>query len=214
VPESNEVTRLFLLGAHTVAAGIADPAVAAAWEQPSVLEEQTVGGLAGHLARGGVWVVGDYLDAGVPDGPVTFESAGDYFATLVSLASPESNRAIRERAAAVASAGHADLSQTLALRLDELSQRLTGLSGDHLLSVIGGSVMRLSDYLTTRIIEQTVHLDDLARSIDRQPWELPRESEALTISVGAQVGHRRRGTSAMVRALYRQGFADAALPVM
>ena len=62
------IRRQFLDGAQVVVDAIASPAVAAAWDTPSVLAEQTVGGLAGHLARGAVWVVGDYLDQPEPDG--------------------------------------------------------------------------------------------------------------------------------------------------
>jgi Mycothiol maleylpyruvate isomerase N-terminal domain len=214
MPDPDDVTRLFLLGARAVATALADPAVAAAWDQPSVLEEQSVGSLAGHLARGGVWVVGDYLDGGVPEAPVTFESAGEYYATLVGLATPAAEQAIRQRAAAVAAGGPAEVLSTLAARLDEVSSRLESLDAAQLIAVVGGSVMRLADYLTTRIVEQTVHLDDLARSLDRPPWPLPPENEALTIAVGAQVGHRLSGAPAMMRALYRQGFTDGVLPVM
>ena len=41
--------------------GVRIPCTQAVWEAlvPAVLEEQTVGGLAGHLARGGVWVVAE-----------------------------------------------------------------------------------------------------------------------------------------------------------
>ena len=61
---------------------IADDAVARAWDEPSVLEEQTVGGIAGHLARGGVWVVGDYLDADDPRRAARRVGRGQYFAQI------------------------------------------------------------------------------------------------------------------------------------
>jgi len=214
VPESVEVASLFLAGARVVATAIADPSVAGAWDQPSVLEEQLVSGLAGHLARGGVWAVADYLDGGTPAGPVNFQSAGHYFARMVSAASADSNRAIRERGAAVASVGQEELVRTLNERLDALEPRLLALEPDQLITVIGGTVMRLGDYLTTRIVEQTVHLDDLARSVGRDPWPLPSGAEGLTIAVGVEIARRRSGATAVVRALYRQGFADASLPVL
>lgn len=193
---------------------IADPTVAAAWDLPSVLEGQNVSGLAGHLARGGVWVVADYLDAGTPPGPVDFDSAGEYFARFVSDASPDDARAIRDRGAAVAAVGRDELLFTLAERLNALGPRLASLESDHLIAVAGGKVMRLEDYLTTRIVEQTVHLDDLARSLDRDPWPLPANSAALTIAVGVEIARRRSGATAVIRTLYRHGLAGSTLPVL
>ena len=77
------IRRQFLDGAQVVVDAIASPAVAAAWDVPSVLAEQTVGGLAGHLARGAVWVVGDYLDQPEPAAAM-FDSAEDYFAAFTA----------------------------------------------------------------------------------------------------------------------------------
>ena len=75
---SDNVFELYLTVADVVVEAVAAPEVGAAWDKPSVLEDQTIGGLAGHLARGGVWLVGEYLDAGVPNGPITRESAGGF----------------------------------------------------------------------------------------------------------------------------------------
>ncbi|MCU1493679.1 MAG: hypothetical protein JWO62_1443 [Acidimicrobiaceae bacterium] len=69
--------------------------------------------------------------------------------------------------------------------------------------------MRLDDYLATRIAEQSVHLEDLARSVNRDPWPLSPEAAALTISIGTDIARRRSGSSALIRALYRHG-----LPIM
>ena len=56
---------IFLETATVVYEAIADEAVVVAWDRPSVLEEQQVSNLCGHLARG-TWVVGEYLAAGPP----------------------------------------------------------------------------------------------------------------------------------------------------
>lgn len=93
---TNSVT-LFLGGARTVAEAVSDPRVGQAWDQPSVFEEQTVGGLAGHLARGGVWVVADYLHANTPQGPADFDSPAEYCASFADAAQPEDHRAVRDR---------------------------------------------------------------------------------------------------------------------
>lgn len=130
VAQPADVVEIFLERGQVVACALADPAVAAAWDRPSVLEDQRVSGLAGHLARGGVWVVADYLGAARPEGPVTFASAGEYFTTLRG-----DRRAICDRGADVAAAGHVELRRVLAARLDALATRLRSLSGDHLLAV-------------------------------------------------------------------------------
>jgi Mycothiol maleylpyruvate isomerase N-terminal domain len=205
---------LFLEGAEAVVRALDDASVAAAWDRSSVLEDQQVSGLAGHLARGAVWVVGDYLDAGPPDGPADFDTAAEYFAAMVSAASEEDNRAIRQRGADVGAVGRDELLHTVRRRLDALRPRLRALAPNQLLAVAGGNVMRLDEYLTTRIVEQVVHLDDLARSVERDPWPLPDAAHDLAIAVGVDVGRRRSGDTAMIRALYRRGFADACLPVL
>ncbi len=87
MPEPVDVVGLFLDGGHVVAEAIADPAVAAAWDRPSVLEDQLVSGLAGHVARG-VWAVGEYLESGPAQGPVAFGSAGEYFTAFVRTLQP------------------------------------------------------------------------------------------------------------------------------
>src|SRR5688572_19055940 len=94
----------FLAGARTVLAALSDPAVAAAWDRPSVLADQTVGSLAGHLARGGVWVVGEYLDLDPPS-TATFATTAGYCAQVSGLAATY-HQAIRDRGAALAAEGH------------------------------------------------------------------------------------------------------------
>jgi hypothetical protein len=208
--------KLFLAGARTVAAAIEDPVVMAAWDTPSVLEEQLVSGLAGHLARGSVWVVADYVSAGIPSAPVDFGSAASYFAAVSSVAGPSEHQAVRERGAAVASVGAEQLATTLRDRIAELETILSGAHAGQLISVIGGRVMYLSDYLATRIVEQAVHLDDLARSVGVEPsfWSLPPGHVALVIEVGIETAILRAGEVPVLRALYRDGFAEAALPVL
>jgi len=214
VPDPVDPIALFLAGARVVADAVAGPDVGLAWDRPSVLAEQTVGGLAGHLARGAVWVTGDYAAGDEPPGPVRFDSAGAYFATLADMATEESNRAIRDRGASVAAGGQAAVVAELEERLAALARLLPALGTDRRIAVVGGAVMRLGDYLGTRIVEQTVHLDDLARSLGRGPWPIPGAALDLTLAVAVDIGTARHGGPAMVRALFRDGFAGDALPVL
>ena len=209
-----DVIELFLEGAGVVAAAVGSAVVADAWDLPSVLEDQRVGGLAGHLARGGVWVVADYLDEGVPGATVDFSSAGEYFHSLLAAVSPEDHQAIRRRGAEVAAAGQGELCRALRQRLEALGPRLRSLEASHLIAVTGRKVMRLDDYLTTRIVEQVVHLDDLARSVDHDPWPMPAGATDLAIAVGIDIARRRSGSTAVIRALYRRGWSASLFPVL
>jgi hypothetical protein len=209
----SNIVPVFLEGARAVSEAIADGAVAEAWDQPSVLEDQAVSGLVGHLARGGVWVVGDYLTDDEPPGPVDFQSAAEYFDGVVSVASAEVNRGSRQRGAAIASVGHAELVRQLAHRLESLGPTIEA-DPDRLVAVIGGAVMRLRDYLATRVVEQAVHLGDLARSINHSPWPYPEEGQNLAIEIAIDMARHRHGSSALLRALYRSGQAAHVFPVL
>lgn len=207
------IRQQFLAGAEVVLTAVSDPRVADAWGRDSILAGQTIGSLASHLARGAVWVVGDYLDGEPPETPVDFESPAQYFAELLEGLTDADHAAIRARGAAIAESGPRAVCEELGTRLGDLRKRLALEPPARLVAVIGGNVMRLDDYLTTRIIEQLVHLDDLARSLDIEPWPNAPGAEATVIACGAEIGRLRRGGAAMLRALYR-GEAEPTLPVM
>lgn len=202
----------FLQGADVVLAAVSDERVAAAWDDACILAGQTIGSLAGHLARGGVWVVGDYLDAEPPTGSVDYETAAAYFAAVGAGLTEDDHAAIRERGATVASRGHAAIVEDLTGRLESLRPRLAAEPADRQLAAFAGRSMRLNDYLWTRIVEQVVHLDDLARSLHIEPWANPTDADALVISCGAEIGRLRHGGPSMIRTLYRSG--PTVLPVL
>ena len=72
--------------------------------------------------------------------------------------------------------------------------------------------MRLDDYLVTRLVEQVVHLDDLARSLGVESWPVPDDHVKLVLETATRTGLRRFGAAAMLRALYRDD--TTALPVL
>ena len=209
-----DVGALFLEGARCTARKLRDPKVASSWDRPSILEGQSVSSLAGHLARGGIWVVDDYLARGVPVGPVDYESAAEYFLGLVTPMPAEEHQAIRDRGAEVASVGHAALMEEIDQRLDPLTERLRDLKANSLITVAAGKVLRVSDYLVTRIVEQVVHLDDLALSLDEGPCDYPADGRDLTLEVGVEMARSTAGTVGFIRALFRQGAAESVLPVL
>ena len=205
---------LFLEGAACVAAELRQPAVASAWEAASILEGQTVASLAGHLARGGVWVVDDYLAGGEVAGSVDYDSAAEYFISLVTPMTAEGHQAIRDRGAAVAAGGHEALIAELDGRLAALGPRLRETDPATLVAVAAGKVLRLEDYLVTRIVEQAVHLDDLDRSLGRKSCPYPEAGRGLCVEVGIAMALRRSGTAATARALFRGGCTNGVLPVL
>lgn len=205
---------LFLDGAACVAAELGTDQVSAAWDEPSVLEGQTVASLAGHLARGGVWVVDDYLGKGAPRGPVDYESAAEYFLGLVTPLSADEHQAIRDRGADVAAVGHEAIVEQLGERLVALDATLRETDPATLVAVAAGKVLRLGDYLVTRIVEQVVHLDDLDCSLRRPPCEYPAAGRALCVEVGVAMATALSGPAGVVRALFRADGARGVLPVL
>lgn len=203
----------YLAGAVAVVAAIGDSDVALWWDEPSVLEDQTVGGVAGHLARGGVWLVVDYLADGVPSRGPDFDSAADYIVRVVDGLDDAGHGAVRARGASIAAAGPADVAGEARRRLDEVAARLRDADLDQLVAVYGGMTMRLGDYLATRIVEQAVHLDDLVRSVDGLAIEIPDAVMDAAVTLGFEVLRRRRGRAVAIRALFRSGFQDV-LPVL
>jgi hypothetical protein len=208
-----DVRELFLKTARVVRDAIADDVVARAWDEPSILEDQLVGGLAGHLARGGVLVVDDYLNAEIPDAP-RVKSTAKYFARSASFLNADDHRQIRERGAQVAALGHGEVCAALNARLDALTPRLLAEPIDRIVGVAGGvAVMTLDTYLETRLVEQVVHLDDLARSVRRDPWPIPDAAQDLVIHIGVDVAQLRHGATDTIRCLYRSRL-DPVLPVI
>jgi hypothetical protein len=205
---------LYLAGARTIREAITDPAVVEAWDQPSVLEEQTVGSLAGHLARTGTFIMDEVLDAGAAEGPADFTDVATFYATLLPAAEDPIHEGIRARGAALAERGSDDLAATIDDRMPAIEAQLRTLPGDHLLTVTGGNAMALELYLVTRVVEQVVHLDDLARSVARAPWVVPVDAYALAARAALDVALLRHDPRLVVRGLYRRGHAEAVLPAI
>lgn len=205
------IRQMFLDGARIVVDAIGSPTVGAAWDAPSVLEGQSVGSLAGHVARGGVWLVEEFLDQELP-ATATFDSPDAYFALVADALDDAGHQGIRDRGAAVAAAGQAAVVEQAGRCLAALANRLPGEPEDRAMPVSRGSML-LDDYLATRIVEQVVHLDDLACSIGGATWRVPDEHVRLVLTIGTFIGLRRRGADAMLRALFRSG-EPGVLPVL
>ena len=205
---------LFLAGVRTIREAIVDPAVVGAWDEPSVLEEQTVGSLAGHLARTGSFIMGEVLALEPPDRPVDFPDVAGFYVTLLPAADDPIHEGIRQRGAALASQGADALAAKIDGDMPAIEAELRARSGDSKLEVTGGNVMTIDQYLVTRILEQVVHLDDLARSVAHEAWPLPIESHRLVAQAAIDIAFLRHGPHAVVRGLTRRGHADLVLPAI
>jgi hypothetical protein len=111
---------------------------------------------------------------------------------------------IRARGEEFASGGPDALMANFAEARAALAVRVPSEPPERLLRVVNGIVIRLDDYLRTRLVELVVHADDLAISIGVPP---PTVSPTLTdeiITHLVAVARRRHGDPAVIRALTRR----------
>ncbi|HSJ28389.1 MAG TPA: maleylpyruvate isomerase N-terminal domain-containing protein [Acidimicrobiia bacterium] len=196
----------FLACCETARRLLASAAVADRWDEPSALARMTVGALAGHLMRA-VTSVDAYLDREPPSSGQALDAPG-YFLSIEGLDDPdldsELHAAIRARASTEAEVGHAGVVVAWDAAVARLRDRLDGASTDRMLPALGGRVLTLDEYLVTRLVEMLVHADDLAVSVDAETPTFPADAEAAVIGCLVEVGRRRHGSTAVIRALTRR----------
>ncbi len=207
------------LAAAEVIAGVAEhPAVAQAWQRPSVLPRMSVGELAAHLTRS-VRLVRDYLDAQDPGAlhPITAEA---YFGGVPGLPDIDSqvNIGVRQRSRDDATVGPDEVTRSARKAHEELSRRLPGVAADRQIVVFGDRPMHLQEFLRSRLVEFAVHHDDLDLSLpDADPRlpDLPEAARSVAIHVLVGVARWRHGDLAVLRALARrERDADEVLRVL
>jgi uncharacterized protein (TIGR03083 family) len=189
--------------AATAVALLARPEVAEHWHQGSVLAQFGVAALAGHLLRGMI-TVDRYLDGPEPGGPGI--SAASYYHTVIRSADlgDPGNVAARTRGAEAAAGGPAAVAAEARAVAERLSARLPEMPPGRLLSVLGGLVMTLDQYLRTRIVELVIHADDLAVSVGVELAPPAPETGKIAIDVLVDVARIRHGDLAVLRALGRR----------
>ncbi|MFD0593340.1 maleylpyruvate isomerase N-terminal domain-containing protein [Catellatospora coxensis] len=160
------VREAYLQAAASATALLGDPAVEAAWAKPSALEAFTVAGLAGHLAAQ-VVNLPRVLGAPAPDGPPV--ALADHYSRVTWIGADidaETNVRVRQGGEALAAAGPRELVEQTGRAVSELRTLLAEEHVDRLVSPPAGPwAMRLDDFLVTRLMEITVHSDDLAYSV-------------------------------------------------
>jgi hypothetical protein len=179
------------------------PGLAHHWTAPSALPEFRISGLAGHLGMA-VFRVAESLSADVPDlAPV---DAVAYFAAAGAPGwSPESarQRHIRSLGEVAAGEGPRDLADRVRETLADLSVTLPGVAADRLVFA-NRAVLRLDQWLVTRMVELAVHMDDLAVSLDVETPELPADAADLVLTTLVRVASAHHGAVAVLRALSRR----------
>jgi len=191
---------VFLEAAAAAREVVALPVVALRWEEPSALAEMTIGALAAHLVRA-VTNVDRCLAAPEPAGAEPI-SAAAYVAPVGPDLDSGINVRVRSTSAEEALAGHRAVLGQMDRALDRLRARLEGEPEDRLVSVRDGEVLRLDEYVRTRIIEITIHLDDLCVSLGQETPALPGIEVAIQALL--DVAALRHGELAVLRALTRR----------
>ncbi|WP_155371133.1 maleylpyruvate isomerase N-terminal domain-containing protein [Catellatospora vulcania] len=206
------VREAYLQAALSAAALVGDPAVASAWAKPSALDGFTVAGLAGHLAAQ-VVNVPRVLRAPAPDGPPV--ALADHYGRVRWLGADldaEVNVQIRQGGEALAEAGPRELVAQTGLAVAELRSLLAEEPADRLVSPPAGPwAMLLDDFLVTRLMEITVHSDDLAYSVGVPTPDQPRDVLDPVLALLGELAVRRHGQAAVIRALSRAERAPASI---
>ena len=204
------------LDAAAIAADLlADSAVADRWQDPSALPEFSVGGLAGHLARQ-VHLVSTLTAAPPTDAaPRTLLAHyGDAAWLGVDVDAP-ANVGIREQSDEFASPGAAKVVDRARAELAGLRDTLPAEDGGRpILLDWTGWALTLDDFLVTRMMEITVHSDDLAVSIGRPTPTFPEPVITPVLALLTGLAVRRHGLTAVLRGLSRSERAPKSISAL
>lgn len=200
----NEARLTFLAAADAAHSVLGLAELAGRWDQRSALPRMTIGALAAHLARA-VITVDTYLGASVQHDDGERMSAAAYYASMNAAASDLDaglNVGVRERAAEGAKGGTRAVLESFERSLAQLRARLEDEPDDRFIEVYGSRRLTLDEYLLTRVVELTIHTDDLCFSIGRETPVLPGMEPTIRVLVG--VAALRHGELAVLRALARR----------
>ncbi|GHF72859.1 hypothetical protein GCM10010218_62570 [Streptomyces mashuensis] len=204
---------LFLDVARSAAGLIADPKVAAAWNEPGALPKMTVGGIAEHLAFQILAV--PQVVAEPVEGATELDIHG-YYAQLRWIGEDvdsDFNTAIRTNAEQKSAEGPAELAARTTATVAELATLLPSVPGhqvrmSHWQEGISVSV---DTFLHTRLLELLIHNDDLAVSVGLEPPAVPAAATESVVDVLTRIAIRRHGPVAVLRSLSRAERAPEAI---
>ncbi|WP_454042468.1 maleylpyruvate isomerase N-terminal domain-containing protein [Cellulosimicrobium sp. Marseille-Q8652] len=202
---------LFLATARSALELAARPEVAAAWSAESACEGMTVGGLTHHLLKqlANTRLV---LEA-PPQAAADVVGAHEHYARSAwvgaDLDAP-ANVGVREASDAAAEDGP---EAVLAWGREACDAVATLVDRPRTPDLVDPPwtawAMPTDDFLTTRLVELTVHSDDLAASVGVPTPQLPEPVVDAVLDVLTTVAVRRHGQTAVLRALSRPQRAPA-----
>ncbi|MEU5845178.1 maleylpyruvate isomerase N-terminal domain-containing protein [Saccharopolyspora shandongensis] len=204
------IREAYLQAAASTAAVLGDPAVAAAWDRPSALAEFSVRGLAGHLASQVLFVPRVLAAAEPEEEPVPllgYYAKSEWIGADVNA---EVNVRLREMGEGLATEGAAALVAEVDSVVRDLRSALPATPADRAVA-FSRRVLRIDDFLITRMMEIAVHSDDLASSVGIATPELPSEVYDPVLALLSQLAVRRHGQTAVLRALSRAERAPATI---
>lgn len=194
----------FLAAARSAADLLRDSRVAAAWPRPSALPEFSVGGLAAHLAYQ-VTALPDMFAAPEPTEPTI--PVLEHYARVAWVGAEldaETNVRIREGGESTAAQGPAAVVAQLEAAIEKLTDILPAMANRPVrLPLWGPWSLLVDDYLLTRMMELTVHSDDLAVSVSVPTPELPPTVTEPVLALLTALSVRRHGPTSVLRALSR-----------
>ena len=207
-----DVADAYLTAVDSVVDLLARPEVTAAWESRSALAEWSVGGLAGHLA-GQVFAGVNLIEAEASTlAPIALDEHYRRVSWIGAAVDDDVSVEIRAGGDEYADSGP----QALLARVVEGRARLGGLLAETsphrpVLVPWQGWALRRDDLLVMRMMEITVHSDDLAASVGITAPALPEEVLAPVLALLTRLAVRRHGQSAVVAALTRAERAPGAI---
>lgn len=196
----------YLEAARSATGLLARPGVAAEWAGPSALDGMSVGALATHLASEVLMVRDAWHD---PDrwsdeAPIPLLEHYRRSAWVTAGPDDESNVSIRTSAERDAASGHEALMAAVRAALGDLETLPAGPRRPAAVRMPWWDwSLSWDDFLVTRMMEITVHSDDLAVSLQVEPPELPGAVLEPVLSLLVGVATLRHGQAAVVRALSR-----------
>lgn len=189
-----------------------DPAVAAAWDQPSALDLMTVGALAAHLCSQ-FTNIPPILEAPASEEPPI--SLLDHYGRVKWRGADlenETNSGIRAGGLSDARIGPAAVADKAAAALERSRVMMPTLRRDTVILVPWtGWSLRLTDFLATRLLEIVVHCDDLAYSVDVPTPVFPVSVTDRVVELLGQLAVQRHGVTNVLRALARAERAPSAI---
>jgi hypothetical protein len=200
------------LDAAEIAVGLLrDPAVAQAWARPSALERMSVGGLAAHLSQQ-IAFVPQVLASPVEGGPITLLEHYSRVLWRGADLDQETNAGIREGSESLAEHGAREVADHAASALTVLRKALAEEPAGRVVFLpYAGWALTLDDYLVTRMMEISVHADDLAVSVGVPTPLFPPGVTEPVIDLLSRLAAQRHGATALIRALSRAERAPATI---